>query len=238
MKKFSFIAMLIVLLFTGCYEANINVGDPYFNKYHYSDPAHHKLIHYQVIGVYQDNNITLSKIDNVLNELKNKFNNSHNKITRDKEYLSNDQIATICRRNVGTGLYGYYKNLYEKRQLMKLCINKEMDRKTTVYSGSTTSAQLSNNSKRFLKILKITFKKGYNNHIIKQYYTLKVKRYDNKFRIINIHPKLYLIATYSASLGHDANAFFALTQTINSTLKKYKLKTIEKKTKIDLDEFL
>jgi hypothetical protein len=229
MKKFSFIAMLIVLLFTGCAQTNIDVGNHLSEYYTHTidyNRFRHKTIHYNIIGVYEDNSKTLSKIDKALDELKKEFNNkNNNKITRDKDYLSYDKAAAICRRNVRYHVYGYYRNSYEKQKLMEICINKETNRRITIYSGSRTYAKLVNKPLHFKKILKIFFEKGDYTHIRKEKFSIEVKEMDNK---------IYLLTVFSKP---GSNNYIDVVLAIDKVFKKYDLEPKKIKIKIDPSDF-
>ena len=206
-------------------------------------------INFHILGVYQDNNNTLSKIDNVLKEVKKEYGNKKD-AKKIKSTLVDKYRTTVLKRNffgrsiksktpfdcaydycikrVELGYYGYFRNVNEKHELIVTCAERELNKneKIKIYSGSSSYAETLH-SQKFRNILKLNIERGKDTKIEKEYYKVIVKKADNK---------IYLYATFSKNIINHGSFKYAVKY-IKKQLKEEKLKSILQKAELTVDFF-
>lgn len=245
MKKLvlSFSVFLVIIIMSGCSKtpniakkigtvdvlSDITKGIPYYT---------YKSINYHVIGVYNENNETLVKIDNLLAQVKKHYGNKQDaekikSVFRDKYKTTREDTAfgyayNYCIKRVELGYYGYFRNVNEKHDLTVTCAERELNKneKVKIYTGSSSFAEIIPSSK-FRNILKLNIQRGKGTIIEKENYTIIVKRSSSK---------IYLYATFPKNIINHSSLDYAV-EYIKKLLNEEKLKSITKKTEISADFF-
>jgi len=139
MKKFwlFYLFGIILLLFSGCFGQFYPV---YSKPIPWNKPLYRWYNNKRVVGVFLDTKENEYKINQALREVLSAYvKREGNTLTSKKvfEPLSMKRATKICSFKVRFGFYGYYRNLYEKQQLINMCIDKYISspHKRTVYSG-------------------------------------------------------------------------------------------------------
>ena len=112
------------LLVSGCLEpsARFQVYSYKINNHTYQWGQYER----RVIGVFKDTEINRKKVKQAINNTFLKLI-SYNNLRKRNRLYSYDEQAKICEQKVRAGIYGYYKNAYEKQKLMLICMNNMKD---------------------------------------------------------------------------------------------------------------
>jgi len=233
---FGFLVLGLSFGFSGCtikpdIKPNIitiNVG---VDNYNYTN-INNKRINYQVFGVYK--NLDNSKINSILNKMKEKINaktNSLRKVSR--EYSHNEKVK-ICKKNVYFGRYGRYRNVLEKNKLIDYCLNKISNKRKYYYIGIASSAVIKNNILIINKVhasenapMMFSKEQAYKNVITKSW---------QKIKFIAINKRFYLLHEFSESTSVEEIKYNY--KNLLNIIKEEKIKSLSEPIKEDWNKFV
>jgi len=199
-----------------------------YQRYSFTHAGITKSTNFHVLGVFQDNNETLQKINHSLKDIESHYGSKEKAVKIKTSYKTKNynEAWAYCEPRVRYGYYGSYRNLSEKNEVIDACAEQEMNKKIKIYSGATSYAQVSNYSK-YDKKLRLMIKRGNNKTIEQEHYEIRLKKYNNRLFLYAIFPKKII----------GNGSFKYAVKYIAKTLKNNNLQSIEKKTTINSNFF-
>ena len=169
-------------------------------------------------------------------KIKSTFKSKYRRTTTEKNFFGKEikfksaysYAYDFCIKRVELGYFGYFRNVYEKNQLIHICAEREInkDEQVKIYTGALSYAEIIPSSK-FRNILKLNIQRGKGTVIEKENYTIIVKRSNSK---------IYLYATFPKIIVNHGSFRYAV-EYIKKLLNKDKLKSVVNKTEITADFF-